>query len=230
MGIQSELRSLSPSAKIELFELDTGVQGGPIYYFHGGLNGKMGPLTWRGREYVAIPIEATDFETKSNGALPSPHFKIANLQGAIAEAARVYSNFDGCKITRKRTYARYLDAVNFPDSLNPEADPNQALPDDIWYVDRKVHEDFDYLEFELVSAMELRGTKLPRRQIIANCCPSIYRSVECSYTGGPVADENNVPTSDPARDKCSNTRAGCKLRFPSGPLPYGGFLGAGSWR
>lgn len=228
MNIQSELRALAPSALIELFVLDAGAQGGPNYYFHSGVSSNMREVVWQGVAYTPVPMEAIDFETKSNGAMPSPRIRIANLQGMIAAAAREYNAFAGCRIIRKRTFARFLDAVNFPDG-NPEADPNQFLPDDIWYVDRKSHEDRDFLEFELVTAMDLRGIKLPRRQILTTCT-RVYRGVECGYTGGPVADEHNVPTSDITKDQCSKLRTGCKLRFGNGPLPFGGFPGAGMMR
>ncbi|UBM12753.1 phage minor tail protein L [Cupriavidus metallidurans] len=229
MTIHSEIRSLSPSQLIELFVLDAGPQGGPSYYFHSGLSGNMTPIVWQGVTYTPIPMESTDFETKSNGALPSPRIRFANMQGAIAAEARQFNGFAGCRVIRKRTFARYLDAVNFPNG-NHEADPYQCLPEDIWYVDRRPHEDYDIVEFELVSAMELRGVKIPRRQIIASCCPSVYRGAECGYTGPPVADELNAPTADPSKDMCSKSLTGCRFRFPNKPLPFGGFPGTGMIR
>ena len=51
-----------------------------------------------------------------------------------------------------------------------------------------------------------------------------YRSGECGYAGGPVANYKNNPTSDPAQDQCSRTMTGCKKRFGEfGALPFGGF-------
>jgi lambda family phage minor tail protein L len=45
-----------------------------------------------------------------------------------------------------------------------------------------------------------------------------------------VADENDTPTSDSAKDKCSHRISGCKLRFGAGnPLPFNGFPNAGQY-
>lgn len=111
-------------------------------------------------------------------------------------------------------------------SPNPTADPDAHLDDDIYYVTRKSSE-FPILELELGSPMELPGVSLPRRQIIANTCAWRYRSGECGYAGGPVANEYDQPTTVLAQDKCSHTVNGCKLRFgANAELPFGGFPGA----
>jgi lambda family phage minor tail protein L len=69
---------------------------------------------------------------------------------------------------------------------------------------------------------------LPRRQVVQNVCAWRYRSAECGYTGGAVADINDQPTTDPARDQCGKRLASCKLRFGQyAELPFGGFPAAG---
>ncbi len=49
MGIRADIQSLSPSALIELFELDMSVttSGGKLY-FHAGTNGLSQPIVWQG--------------------------------------------------------------------------------------------------------------------------------------------------------------------------------------
>lgn len=111
-------------------------------------------------------------------------------------------------------------------SQNPTADPAACLDDDIFYVTRKSAE-FPILELELGSPMELPGVSLPRRQIIANTCAWRYRSGECGYAGGPVANEFDQAVTVLAQDKCSHTVNGCKMRFgANAELPFGGFPGA----
>lgn len=80
--------------------------------------------------------------------------------------------------------------------------------------------------------MDFAGQQLPSRQIIANSCSWIarggYRGPFCGYTGGPVADVNDVPTTILADDNCSGTIVGCKFRFgTTGQLAYGSFPAAG---
>jgi lambda family phage minor tail protein L len=123
---------------------------------------------------------------------------------------------------------RYLDAVNFPDG-NPQANPDEYFPDDVYYVNQKVRETLSVAEFELAVVFDVEGVLLPRRQVIANSCPWRYRGDGCGYAGPPVADINDQPTSDPALDQCGKRLKSCKMRFP-GYMPFGGFPGAGQYR
>lgn len=478
--LNRELQSLSPSAFVELFELNLARVGGQIFRFCSNTNLLSSDIVWQGQTYVRLPIEVDGFDRTSNGALPRPVMRVSNLQGAMAALARENKYFLGCKLTRKRTFARFLDTINFPPIVlspprflgrasiatyvkqgmvhtaganevryeydesgnpttlllegeainrvrgshgfaqlswrktntvaspstlfapctpaanaifvketvsptgpflvgqtftdlrelewctwsihvraansasamrryvsmvlaegdsggvtraevsvdvltgevsgpssqnttvtlladgwyrvalklllpsgtggiingavylakspneinyvgepdrgvylygaqmeqgqiatsyiltlglndttraadnyiaslpgNPEADPTQHLPDEVWFVDRKANENKLQIDFELASAMDMQGVMLPKRQIIQNCCAWTYRSAECSYTGGPVAKEDGTPTSSPAEDKCGLRLSDCKKRFTEGALPYGGFPGCG---
>lgn len=224
--INSELQKLSPSALLELYELDLTELGGGVRCFHPGLNELGQPVVWQGVEYTPLPIEATGFELRGSGALPRPTVRLSNIEGLLAAEARELNYFLGAKFTRRRTFVRFLDAVNFANG-NPEADPTQELIPEIWYVDRKASENAVEITFELAAALDMVGIQLPRRHIIQNTCIWGYRDANCNYTGGPVADRNNQPTTDPAQDKCSKTLGGCKLRFGDGRLPFGGFPGVG---
>ena len=117
----------------------------------------------------------------------------------------------------------------------PEADPDEELPPDIWYVERKAAENNETVQFELASALDFAGVQLPRRQIVANVCWWLscggYRGPYCGYNGGPVADENDIIVTDASKDKCGGRLSSCKLRFgENNPLPYGSFPAAGLLR
>jgi lambda family phage minor tail protein L len=109
---------------------------------------------------------------------------------------------------------------------NPYANPAEEYPVETWIITRKANETPAAIEFELGSPLDLQGVKLPRRQVVAGTCLWAYRSGECGYGGGPVADYADNPTSDPSKDQCSRTMRGCKKRFgENGELPFGGFPG-----
>lgn len=222
----SDIQKLNPSALIELFTLDATGLGGDVFHFHAGTNELGDDVVWQGITYTRYPVEAEGFEMRATGAAPRPKIRAANINGTLGAAIRVNDDLIGAKIIRHRTFARYLDAVNFSEG-NPSADPNVAFNDEVYYVDRKVSENKVVIEWELVSALDLAGVKLPRRQIIANVCCWKYGSTECGYTGGPVADIYDAATSDPAKDACGKRLDSCKLRFgENGVLRYGGFPAA----
>ncbi len=226
-SIRSEIQSLAPSALIELFVLDLTLQGGPVLYFHAGTNGVGGDIVWQRQTYTRFPVQASGFKRSSTGALPRPTLSASNIGGTLAALARAYGGFAGCKLTRTRTFARFLDAANFPGG-NPEADPTQLLPQEVWYVDRKSNEDAQTMTFEIASSLDLVAIKLPRRQFIQNCCTWVYRGADCGYAGPPVADIAGNPVTVLAQDVCGKQLSDCKLRFgATAVLPYGGFPGCG---
>lgn len=144
---------------------------------------------------------------------------IDNAQFEEANAASEYQ-FTGLDMTGSR---------------NPTADPNEHFLDEIWFIERKVSETKEVVEFELTTAIDLNGEQLPGRQIISGVCGWLirggYRGPFCGYTGPAVADANDVPTTDPARDQCGGRVGSCKLRFGADkPLPYGGFPASGLLR
>lgn len=228
MTIAAELQKLAPSALIELYELDATAMGGGLSRFHAGTNGLSQPVVWQGETYTPYPIEASGFETTGKGAFPRPTMRVANIGGAIGAMCAATDDLIGALLTRKRTFVRFLDAVNFDGGVNAEADPSQFLTDDLFYVNRKAGENAVFVEFELASALDVQGVKLPRRTVIQNVCTWRYRGSECGYTGGAVADKNDLATADADLDQCGKRLASCKLRFGAyAELPYGGFPGAG---
>lgn len=230
-AIRSEIQKLAPSVVIELFVLDLSLFSQGSVYFHAGTNSLQQRLTWQGKTYEAFPIQVEGFEFNGNGQIPRPKLKVANVTGAITAMVLIYQDLVGAKITRKRTLAKYLDAVNFPGGVNPTADPTAEFADDIYYVDRKSRETRDVIEFELAASFDLEGVNLPRRQIVQNVCPWRYRSSECGYTGTSYFDANDQSVSSSSQDICGKRLSSCQARFgQNAELPFGGFPAAGLFR
>ena len=228
VAISSEIQKLAPSSVIELFVLDLAIFGqGPVR-FHAGTNALQQRVVWQGNAYEPFPIEVEGFEFNGNGQVPSPRLRVANVTGAITALVLTYQDLVGAKITRKRTLAKYLDAVNFSGGSNPTADPLAEFADDIYYVDRKSRETRDVVEFELAASFDLEGVTLPRRQIVQNVCPWRYRGSECGYTGSNYFNANDQSVVSSIQDICGKRLASCQVRFgQNAELPFGGFPAAG---
>lgn len=242
-SIVPELQKIAPSAIIELFELQL-VQAlhgsNTIYRFHAGANAKAGwgEVTWAGNQYQRYPIEVDGFEYNGNGQLPRPKLRISNMLGLVSAVlvevnlANRGNDLTGAKLTRIRTCARYLDAINFTGNVNPfgTPDPTAEAPREIYYVDRKTLENRDVVEFELAASLDLAGVRAPKRQCIANVCQWVYRSAECGYTGSNYFDENDNPVGTLAQDVCGKRLTSCEARFGfNNPLPYGSFPTVGTY-
>lgn len=225
--IASDVLQLDPGALVTFYELDLSYFGEGIFYFHPGVNELKNPVVWNAVEYTPFPIEASGFDIVGNGEIPRPKLIVSNILGTLGSLVRTYDDLVGAKIVRRRTFLKYLDAVNFQEG-NSLADPSVEFVPDVYFIDRKVTETGSYIEFELSSSWDVQGIQLPRRQIIQNMCSWRYRSAECTYAGGAVADNRDNPTNDLAVDSCSKSLNGCVLRFGSDAnLPFGGFPAAG---
>lgn len=220
--ITSELQKSEAGAIIELFELqlNTAQHGiSDVYRFHAGTSlNNDGEVVWNGNSYLRFPVEADGFEYSGNGQLPRPKVRVSNILSTItALLLTLPDGLEGAKFTRIRTLGRYLDAVNFPGGVSPYSpDPTAEFPREIYFVDRKVAENRDVVEFELAAAFDLTGVRAPKRQCIANICQWVYKSAECGYTGG-------LPT-------CDKTLDACKAHFgANADLPFGSFPGIGAY-
>ncbi|MCX8412019.1 phage minor tail protein L, partial [Escherichia coli] len=139
---------------------------------------------------------------------------------SVSKKSPRYKSLVGATVVRRRVYARFLDAVNFV-AGNPEADPEQELTDR-WVVEQMSALTAMTASFVLATPTETDGALFPGRIMLANTCMWTYRSDECGYTGGAVADEFDKPTTDIRKDRCSKCMRGCELRRNVGN--FGGFL------
>lgn len=243
-GLRQEIATLSPSSVIELFELQLieAIHGSTqLYRFHAGVNGKTTPgaIVWDGEEYQPWPIEAEGFEYDNSGKLPRPRVRIGNVDGSISlillEINALSPNNDlcGARVTRIRTTARFLDAVNFSDDTNPfgTPDPTAKFPDEIYFIDRKSAESPELIEFELATPFDLAGVTVPKRKMLKSRCPFVYRSGEgCDYTGTSYFTETNEVTLEESEDVCGKSQKACKLRFgENAELPFGAYPGIGNF-
>ena len=226
--IRTDIQKLEPGAIVELFEVDLTPFGGEVLRFHAGTNALRQNVVWQGNTYTAFPIQASGFEFSGQGQAPRPKLLVANVIGSITALVLQYDDIVGAKVTRIRTLAKYIDAVNFPGGSNPTADPGAEFPRDVFYVDRKATETNELVEFELSPAMDVTGVVLPRRQIIQNICVWRYRGAECGYTGTNYFNSSDQPVGTLAQDVCGKRLSSCKARFGQfAELPYGGFPAAG---
>lgn len=225
MSIYGTVQALDQDKWVELFVLDATNRDAGMFYFHSGQNELKQNIVWQGNEYIALPVEASGFAYDS-GQFPRPKLKLANIQGLFSTLVRTHNDLVGMKVVRKRTAVRYLDAINF-DGGNPDANPNEYLEDEIFYVTQKTAENKLYIEFELGSALDLSGVYLPNRMVLANHCPFRYRGEECAYAGTNYYDIYGNTVATISLDRCSKTLDACKLRFgENGELSFGGFPGS----
>ncbi len=185
------------SALITVFEVslpnsDLGGPGVDKLYFHDGANGtenikwyslldddnfgstSRDHYTQEAIDYVAFPVESEGWEVRGSGTLPRPTIRFANINQYWSSHLSNYDDLVGAKVIRRKTLQKYLPTSG----KNAQNDPNCPPIEfnrDVYYIERKSKEDAIMVEFELASAFDVQGIKLPRRSIIAARCPWKYK-------------------------------------------------------
>jgi len=204
LATNTEIFSLTPNALVSLFEIDITdivfdsglinllnlVNPQTIFRFHNEPKLGLNTIYWQGNAYTAIPIKAEGFDITSQGTLPTPKlsFSVSEenmpIMTTIRQRMQQLGDLSGAKVTRRRTFAKYLDRENFLNLVVPEGfTPNRyvELPPDIFYIDRKSAENRFVIEFELATLLEVEGIKLPSRMCIEGKCVWQYRGEGCLY-------------------------------------------------
>lgn len=248
-SLHFELGNLNPSALITFIEIDLAKllstrhienlssQAEEIGFkknlsdstlrFHNNIKIVNSYIVWQQKTYYPAPILAEGFETSSKGTLPQPTLTISSQsESGIDQIAllkheiRKFGDIIGAKVTRRRTFAKYLDRINFGKTkkqkrsgrghlaqelpIGYEPDPYSELPADVYYIERKLSENKSTIKYQLSSILDLEGIKLPKRMIVSDKCMWQYRGCGCWYqhadteeiednaAGAPV-DGSNVP-------------------------------------
>jgi len=227
-SLNYELSNLTPSSLIVFFEIDLsklletkGItlaeqaqtigfeknERDGILRFHNNIKIFNSYIKWHGYTYYPAPIVADGFASTTKGTLPTPTLTIASQSETGADQLallkheiRKFGDIIGAKVTRRRTFAKYLDVTNFggrgsfvtstspmanemkttiPDGYEP--DPYAELPQDVYYIERKETENKTVLKYQLSSILDLEGIKIPKRTIISDKCMWQYRGIGCWY-------------------------------------------------
>lgn len=225
-AISTEAQKLAPGARVMLFALDTTKVGGPVWYF---TNSSDTPIFFGGQEYTPVGVELRGLTTSGVADLPRPELVIANAP-IIQSMVNTWGALNGCKLSRLRTFARFLDG-------QAEADPTAFYGPDVFEFDRKSSDTETEIVWELSATIDQEGATVGR-EMIRDTCMSRYREFNtvtetfdysnavCPYAGPKFYNQDDVEVPDASDDKPSRGLDCCRARFGRGnPLPFGGFVG-----
>ena len=216
--IISDLGRTSPSSVVTLYEIDLenllideamaynadgDRSGESVFRFHNNLKLTKQKIYWKGQTYHPLPIQVDGFESSTKGAQPTPRMALMSNEESdtlfrdFKAMVRKLDDLIGAKVTRVRTFSKYLDAENFYDisdsgvktSLGDdvvipegvEPDPLAEFPREIFFINRKSTEGKMGLEFELASFIDFENLKLPSRIVVSRYCQFQYRGEGCLY-------------------------------------------------
>jgi len=188
-AIDIQLQSLSPDAEIELFEFNATPEdlvSPEVYYFHNGTNELGGSVVFNGVTYNKYAIEVSGYDKDSTGPIPRVRVRVSNTLRLFTSLALNFNDLLRAKLIRRRTFTRFLDAVNFVGGVNLTADPNQVLPEDTHYLYRKVSEGKDLVDLEFAGLTDLENIMLPRRTMQLSCGSTYREPNTCAHVGVPL--------------------------------------------
>lgn len=183
-----EAVSLNPSALIDLFQLDLRPVGATpngnfngILFFHAGNQPWYSDVAFGGQLYAQWPVETKNFEWTTTATQPRPQISFSNIMGPFTSLNLQYGGLINAKVTRIRTFGRFLDGM-------PQADASCFFPPESWLINHKTQEDNQVCIYELSNPMDIEDVALPRRIVLADQCRWLYRGDGCGYTGFNLAD------------------------------------------
>lgn len=232
--IESAVQEFSPGNLVELYVVDLTVLGGGITRWANSAHASTA-ITFDGDIYTPIALEAEGFEWNGRGAIPTPTIRLFPSDG-IKAAMLAYGDLIGGKITRIKTFSRFLDG-------QPDANPDERFPDEVYFFEQKTQFDKNVVEWSLSSVLDQEGVMIPKVLFLKDICQLKYRryngtgfdyvaSIDggCPYNGASYYDvDGNVVTM--GLDKCGKRLTECKRRFGDyAVLPFMAFPGITAYR
>lgn len=149
--LSQEIQELSQDALIELFEVDlSNVGGEKIRFVNGTKDGKV--VRFKDNEYFPIDFETSGWEVTTSGTLPRPTLKFANIKGFLSSLIEEYDDLLGCKITRIKTYKKYLDELTYV-SLGKQILDTGPLNSGWYSLGEYTFDDSGQLNFEILEGI-----------------------------------------------------------------------------
>tara|TARA_R110000824_G_scaffold55069_22_gene151825 strand:+ start:6592 stop:7803 length:1212 start_codon:yes stop_codon:yes gene_type:complete len=185
-----------------------------VLRFHNNIKTLNSFIVWRGKTYYPAPISSQGFEATTKGTLAQPTLTIASQSDTgvdqlalLKNQIREFGDIIGSKVTRIRTFAKYLDRRNFIGNISNiktsvelpqgyEPDPYAQLPEDVYFIERKQVENKSTITYQLSSVFDTEGTKLPKRVVISDKCVWQYRGIGCWYQHADENEKNKDYTDD----------------------------------
>jgi|ERR1035437_8456522 lambda family phage minor tail protein L len=165
MTIRSELQTLDQGVPlVDLYNLDLTSLGGTVYYFTSTCYPDGTQVVWQYHTYLFIPIQSTGWEvmgstTQGSASQPTPTITISNANKVLLTAVVAMGNLVGAKLTRYRTFQKFLDNQS-------AADQTQYLGPDIFYINQKTSHTKHAISFQLINPIDMPGKQLPGRQVL----------------------------------------------------------------
>ena len=251
--IISELQRVAPSAVVTLFEIDIeqllvdnlipydeASRSDAVFRFHNNLKLIKQDIIWKGQTYRACPIKVDGYMSSSKGTTATPKMTfIADEEENpsfrdLRTMLRQLDDMVGGKVTRIRTFAKYLDEANFyinvggekrligTENIIPEgfqADPLAEFPREIYFIERKVSESKKGIEFQLSSPVDFENLKLPNRLCMSRSCQFEYRGEGCLYEYSSHFGVNDAETREEAEKSFGlDNLAGINLPTEAPPI------------
>lgn len=221
MSVKPDIQRLAVGDIVEMFILDASLLSnsdgvaGSIHRFCSSIDNETA-VVWQTYTYQPYPIEAEGFDRNSQGQLPQPKLRIADVSGMLGSIINEYDDLLGAVVTRIRTLRKFLDG-------EVTADPTAEFPQEVYRVERKSIQTKRSIELILSSPFDLHGLKLPARVVLKQTCLHRYRAWDgsafdytkatCPYTGTSYWDRLGATCIEPL-DECGKRLTDCLKRFP----------------
>jgi lambda family phage minor tail protein L len=168
--IKQHIQNWALDPLVELYELDLSPLGSStIYRFTPMTTEQTTALQFGGQVWQPLPILGDGFQYSNIEAPAKPTLSIANVNKTVLTAVLSNGDLVGAKLTRYRTFRKFLADGSSPDNA-------AFLPKDVFFVEKKLSHNRMAIQWQLTSALDKMGTKLPKRLFLQRDFPGLSKT------------------------------------------------------
>jgi lambda family phage minor tail protein L len=228
MTVESEVQKLDQDASIILVEI-VHATAGTIRLSNGSVD-PSDLIAYGGNTYSPRQISVKGGLTASGNKMPRPTISFDNVDGFWWATAFLNDDLKGATVSYKEVYRANLDDGGDPDG--------SAYISSYSFIIRQMKSlESQNVRFQLVTSID-RDSVMFGRQCLRHVCQRTYRvpdsgtpdtffSGTCPYVGANYFAKDGSVEASYLNDDCGQEHADCVLRFPTGNLPYQGFVSIG---
>ena len=156
-NIQAEINKLQQtSAYVTLFKVDGSAFGGPVFRFTNNPNSAGAGVQFQGFTYQPIPIHAEGFDVTASGTMAKPTLSLGNVGKVVMASMRDYGDMVGWKVTRLRTYEKFLDAGATPNA-------SACIGPEVWLVEKLIQRSAQGISWQLTTSLDRMAFRAGRQ-------------------------------------------------------------------
>lgn len=165
--IQQMIQQSTTDPLVELYELDSRVIGGGVYYFTPMTASDNTTIVSGNIMWMPLPVQLENLSYSTTDAPAKPTLTVSNINRTFLWGVISMGDLVGSKLTRWRTFSSYLNGTSTV--------AIQSLPKDVFYIEKKLVHNKINIQWQLTSIIDKSGASIPREVFLRSSFPGLAK-------------------------------------------------------